>query len=252
MAVKKPKQVSASEWDRTVRRRVLKAFKSFTPSQQAEIKRYGINPTTGKGIVTTTGASAKHVGPTAAKKVGGRIPRIVVGGRAATTSTITHELSHAYLSSKLPRAGKFGMGMQHTIMGVAGDVGEGPDTDTTLVPSRLSKAARQVSTAIQKGATWKQLGGASFRGGSQRIFETKGIGAFSKDIARWKGGGHAPPPTITQLNKQLSKKPPTAPRDPYFKDIVTYGKATTPAALKRRKLAQVGKWAKPSMIGWVP
>ena len=212
---------------RAVRRRVAAAFKTFSPGQQVELRRYGINPQTGKGIVATPSTSARHVRGTS--------PRIMVGGRGASKATITHELSHAYLTRVLPRAqGAHGMGTQHLIMGVAGDVIEGEFSSTTLAPKRLPKAARQFSQAIRRGATQEELSGASFTGGTQRIRETLGPAAAARDAATWKGGGFPPPAPI----QALVNRPPKPPNPNLGVELAQYGRATTPQRLRLRKKFQ--------------
>lgn len=213
---------------RSIRSRVKKALKDFTPAQRLELKRYGIDPKTGKGVVVVPGTSAKHIG--------GENPRIAVGGRGASRSTIVHELSHAYLTSKLPRAkDPWGMGVQHMIMGIAGDVIEGPDSDVSLVPKRLDRAASQFSEAIRLGATNLELKGAAFRGGNVAIGQEKGKAAADTDLRRWKGGGHPPPATIRELTQRI-RKPPGPGR---VLEITQYGEATTRSRLRFRQKMQL-------------
>jgi hypothetical protein len=176
-----------------IRELIKKAWKEFSPQQRSAMQRAGFDP-------TERGGSSVTSRPSAVATYGGT-PRITVGGSAASPATITHEIAHQYLTANYPRSRGFGgMGFQHLVMGIAGDVIEGPNTGTVLVPKALDKAFRQATEALRRGATWRELGGAAFLGGGQRITETRGTFAGLEDVAQW--GGAEPPQTIASLVKR--------------------------------------------------
>jgi len=174
------------------RRVVNQAFSQFSPSQRSALTRAGMTP---DQVKVTSGRAAESFSPEA-----GQGPRRIVIGRETLRTqpaSLTHELGHQLLSIKYPRTGKLtGMGIQHVAMGVAGDVIEGPNSNTRLDTKRLEGSYSGVLRAIRQGASWKELKGAAFAGGVAQIGRTRGGTAAQGEAFNWRGGRIS---SLTQL-----------------------------------------------------